>query len=445
MKIRKPSYCKNQEDYCRFYASGPKPSREALAQDQPDAQLQPTSPLPSKGEMDFQGHKAAQHLVGQLPQRRAGTRATQPEKPSQSAGSGDWVSNELRQQAAVFIQRTLRFCLNQRKLNRAIRQRNLENKNEITRKVLSLQKSGRLVKYQSKLMRQQSSQSNRCRVEGRPMSAYSGAQQQPRLIHHMSTHTMNTLKRQEQEKLSIGRKRKDGRQLKQIKLQVAAKTNNIYMAKSSGFMYYPEDVDAKDPDGNCPLFYATQNKDREFIEFLLDLKADVNIQCEEGNAPIHLVFLMNDEQMILKFLERGGDLNLLNDKRQTPVAFASQDMLDRLCLSSATAKVSLYQDYQLKDNNRILVKDDFLYCADDQADLIDEAPYKGIEFEFDYLETATDTTVRHARPVYNVPGVKAFKQAQERDCIEEKRAAYKKILSVKEMELKSKGSSYYIG
>ncbi len=49
------------------------------------------------------------------------------------------------------------------------------------------------------------------------------------------------------------------------------------MAKNSGFVYYPQDVNAKDEYDNCPLYYTTKNKDLEFTYFLLDLHADVNV------------------------------------------------------------------------------------------------------------------------------------------------------------------------
>ena len=40
----------------------------------------------------------------------------------------------------------------------------------------------------------------------------------------------------------------------------------------------------------------------------------------------------------MKYLEAGGDLNTLNDKGETPLAFASQDFLTKLNLSNAIVK-----------------------------------------------------------------------------------------------------------
>ena len=52
------------------------------------------------------------------------------------------------------------------------------------------------------------------------------------------------------------------------------------MAKNSGFIYYPKDVNQQDDKRNTPLYYVTKKQDDEFINFLLKRGADVNIKCE---------------------------------------------------------------------------------------------------------------------------------------------------------------------
>jgi len=96
------------------------------------------------------------------------------------------------------------------------------------------------------------------------------------------------------------------------------------MAKNSGFNYYPEDVNAIDEKGNCALYYAIEHNDEDFINFLLDLEADVNLPCNESlNTPLHKIFATNNPELIIRFLEKGGNLNSLNKFGQTPLAFAN--------------------------------------------------------------------------------------------------------------------------
>ncbi len=64
------------------------------------------------------------------------------------------------------------------------------------------------------------------------------------------------------------------------------------MAKNSGFIFYPKDINIQDEKGNTALYYVTQHKENEeFIKFLLKSGADVNIKCENANTPLHMAFL----------------------------------------------------------------------------------------------------------------------------------------------------------
>lgn len=41
-------------------------------------------------------------------------------------------------------------------------------------------------------------------------------------------------------------------------------------------------INTIDNKGNTALFYATKNKNSDFIDYLLAQKADVNIKCQKG-------------------------------------------------------------------------------------------------------------------------------------------------------------------
>jgi ankyrin repeat protein len=165
------------------------------------------------------------------------------------------------------------------------------------------------------------------------------------------------------------------------------------MVKNSGFVYSREDINTCDSSGNCALYYVTKNLDYDFIDFLLQQNADVNVHCAEGNTPLHLIFKSNNEEYIVKFMESGGDLNSLNDAHQTPLAFASMSVLERLGLIKGIALgLSRSASGQSFDNN-------LLYMQHTRTNAIgnglavdpsmegvasDKAP---LEFTYDYIRT----------------------------------------------------------
>lgn len=81
--------------------------------------------------------------------------------------------------------------------------------------------------------------------------------------------------------------------LKHRKLLEAAIENNFYMVGNSGFIFYKHDVDVRDKNGNCALYYTAKNKSVEFCKFLIKHEADVNLKCQEGNTPVHMAFFTN--------------------------------------------------------------------------------------------------------------------------------------------------------
>lgn len=81
--------------------------------------------------------------------------------------------------------------------------------------------------------------------------------------------------------------------LKHRKLLEATKQNNIFMARNSGFAYYPNDMNVKDKNENTPLYYSTKHSNIEFCQYLIEFGARVNERCEGGNTPFHLAFQIN--------------------------------------------------------------------------------------------------------------------------------------------------------
>lgn len=145
--------------------------------------------------------------------------------------------------------------------------------------------------------------------------------------------------------------------LKHRKLLEAAVKDNFFMVKNSGFIYYPNDVNIKDKNGNSALFYTAFNANLEFSKFLLKSGSKVNLSCSEGNTPLHMAFKSNDLTIIMTLIENGGDLNVLNHYSQTPLAFGSQYILEVLDLTSGIATCNSKNIEEINfDNNKLLYK-----------------------------------------------------------------------------------------
>ena len=66
----------------------------------------------------------------------------------------------------------------------------------------------------------------------------------------------------------------------------------------SGFVYNTDDVNVKDEAGNTALFYAAQNCNQQFVDYLLKLGANPNIMCHH-NSPFHLAFKSGNIDVII--------------------------------------------------------------------------------------------------------------------------------------------------
>ena len=47
----------------------------------------------------------------------------------------------------------------------------------------------------------------------------------------------------------------------------------------NSFIYRPYDVNIIDEKGKCPLMYAIENNNIDFVRYLLNLKAETNLKC----------------------------------------------------------------------------------------------------------------------------------------------------------------------
>ncbi|KAL4463925.1 hypothetical protein ABPG74_005862 [Tetrahymena malaccensis] len=139
--------------------------------------------------------------------------------------------------------------------------------------------------------------------------------------------------------------------VKQQKLISAAQHNTFQAIKNAGYLLGSSDVNIKDKQGNTPLYYTVLNKNEEFVQYLLDLGASVNEPCENGNTPLHMAFQIQNEKIIMDFMEKGGDLNIINQDQQTPIAMGSFELIKRMGLENAVAKISNIENNNNKNNN----------------------------------------------------------------------------------------------
>lgn len=66
------------------------------------------------------------------------------------------------------------------------------------------------------------------------------------------------------------------------KLLSLAAENAFLSLKALNAKFTPSQVNSYDAKGNTALFYATKNKNVDFIDYLLGMKADVNMKCSKG-------------------------------------------------------------------------------------------------------------------------------------------------------------------
>lgn len=141
--------------------------------------------------------------------------------------------------------------------------------------------------------------------------------------------------------------------LKQRKLFYAVKINNLQLIKQSGFQFTHYDLNAYDPDGKSPLYYAAQQSNEDFCSFLVTQGADCNMECANGDTPVHAAFCSDNLMILNLFLQNNADINVTNNLGQTPLHFGSMRRLQELNLAN---QVATRTQVDLKTDNNIINK-----------------------------------------------------------------------------------------
>lgn len=76
-------------------------------------------------------------------------------------------------------------------------------------------------------------------------------------------------------------------------------------------------IDIRDNDGLAAIHYAVILSHYEIIKILIDLKADLNVQCFNGNTPLHYA-VYSDSIVPIKYLVYAKALFIENNKKELP-------------------------------------------------------------------------------------------------------------------------------
>ena len=77
-----------------------------------------------------------------------------------------------------------------------------------------------------------------------------------------------------------------------------------------------------DENGSTPLHWACYFGAEEAVDFLLNLKVDINEQDKEKLTPLHLATNEGRENIVLKLLQKNADKDLANKKGELPIDIA---------------------------------------------------------------------------------------------------------------------------
>ena len=77
-----------------------------------------------------------------------------------------------------------------------------------------------------------------------------------------------------------------------------------------------------DENGSTPLHWACYFGAEEAVDFLLNLKVDINEQDKEKLTPLHLATNEGRENIVIKLLQKNADKNLANNKGELPIDIA---------------------------------------------------------------------------------------------------------------------------
>jgi ankyrin repeat protein len=82
------------------------------------------------------------------------------------------------------------------------------------------------------------------------------------------------------------------------------------------------DIEARNKEGNTPLYVAVEKGQLEVAKLLLDRKADIHARNREGNALLHVAVGENQIELIKLLLAKGADVNSRNTFQNTPLHWA---------------------------------------------------------------------------------------------------------------------------
>lgn len=103
-----------------------------------------------------------------------------------------------------------------------------------------------------------------------------------------------------------------------------------------------------DDSGRC------NRKQREVIDRLLDLNANVNAQNKDGNTALHFAILHRDVALIKKLIQHGAKLDIKNKEGQTPEFFIEHQDKD---LAIKTVGVCSFNSLTKEEFISLLIKD----------------------------------------------------------------------------------------
>lgn len=66
------------------------------------------------------------------------------------------------------------------------------------------------------------------------------------------------------------------------KLLSLAAENSFLSLRALNVKFSPAHINSKDRKGNTALFYATKHRNKDFVDYLIAQKADVNARCEKS-------------------------------------------------------------------------------------------------------------------------------------------------------------------
>lgn len=70
------------------------------------------------------------------------------------------------------------------------------------------------------------------------------------------------------------------------KLLILAAENSFGTLKALNPKLSPLAINSTDKKGNTALYYAVKHRNSDFIEYLLNKKADMNVKCSKGKLNI---------------------------------------------------------------------------------------------------------------------------------------------------------------